>query len=120
MPVDLLKMLQDLVAQLADVPAALEAAKKMSYDQGFADGVASVPVPPVSDKIYSQVELDKAVADAIAPLQIQIADLAAQVAGFDQKVLDAVALVKSDLLSKYQQLEVAMIANETGFEQLLK
>lgn len=123
---DLLKLLQDLVAQLAalqaqlsDVPKALEDAKKLSYDEGFKAGVASVPVP-VSDKIYSQAELDKAVADAVAPMQVQIEDLKAQVATIDQKVLAGMAQMKADLLVKYKELEVALVASETGFEDLLK
>ncbi len=49
-----------------------EEGKKIGYDEGFAAGVASVPVgpggevPPPSDKIYSQVELDEKIALAKA------------------------------------------------------
>ena len=46
--------------------AKFEEGKKIGYDEGFAAGVASVPVgsvgevPVASDKIYSQVEMDTA------------------------------------------------------------
>jgi len=49
-----------------------EEGKKVGYDEGFAAGVASVPVSPVdpsapvSDKIYSQAELDEKIVIAKA------------------------------------------------------
>lgn len=127
---DIVKLLQDLTAsiaalqaQLVDAQAAADSIAKENYDKGFEDGVASVP-PPVSDKIYSQAELDAAVAGAVGPLQEQIASLQEQVSAMqgqiDQKVADAVALVKADLLAKYKDLEVALQVAETGFEDLLK
>lgn len=50
--------------------AKFEEGKKVGYDEGFAAGVASVPVipvgevPPPSDKIYSQAELDEKIGEA--------------------------------------------------------
>jgi hypothetical protein len=121
---DLLKMLQDLVAklselqaQLADVPAALEAAKKLSYDEGFVAGVASVPVVVPGDKIFSQAELDAKIAEVVAPLEKKVSDLELVVAGMDQKVLDAVMAAKADLLAKIKDLE---LKEESDLELLFK
>lgn len=117
---DLVKLLQDLLANVTALQTQLvdaEAAAKANYDQGFADGVASIPV---SDKIFSQADLDAAVLGAVAPLQIQIDDLKAQVLALqgsvDQAVAEAVAAVKADLLVKFQALE----AGEKSFEDFLK
>ena len=116
---DLLKLLQDLVAQLAaaqlalaDAPAALEAAKKLSYDEG----VASVVIP-VSDKIYSQVEFDAMLLSAQEPLKLQIADLEAKLAALQPP---DVAQLKADLLAKYEEMLVAVTSAETGFKDFLK
>lgn len=124
---DIVKLLQDLAAtiaalqtQLADAQAAAESIAKEAYDKGFADGVASVPV---SDKIYSQAELDAAVASATEPLHGQIAELQVKVseleASIDQKVGEAVAALKADLLAKYEEQQVAESEGETGFKSLL-
>lgn len=114
---DLLKILQDLVAtinvlqaQLADVPAALEAAKKLSYDEGFAAGVASVP-PPVSDKIFSQEELDAKLAEAIEPLEKKIVELQVVVDGIDALVKLELAKQKEDLITKIRDLELKEMAD---------
>jgi hypothetical protein len=122
MGLDLLKMLQDLVtklselqAQLAEASFALEGAKKVSYDEGFQAGIASViiPVIPSSDKIYSEAELQAKIAEAVLPLQ-------AQLDAMPKAIVDAVAAVKAELLMKYSDLEVAMSTMETGFAELLK
>lgn len=116
---DLLKLLQDLVVQLAaaqlalaDAPKALEDAKKMSYDEG----VASVVIP-VSDKIYSQVELDAMIVSAQEPLKLQIVDLEAKLAALQPP---DVAQLKADLLAKYEEMLVVVTGVETGFKDLLK
>ena len=113
-------LIGDLKGKLEDTQKALDEATKAAYDKGFAAGVASVIVPPPSDKIFSQKEADDLVAAAVEPLQKKVAELEALVAGIDQKVADGVALVKADLLAKYKELEVAAQALETGFEDLLK
>ncbi len=131
---DFLKVLQDMIANIAalqtalqDAEATLADAKKASYDEGFAAGVASVPVidpPPASDKIYSQAELDAAVATAVVVVQAKVDELQAQVDSFpgviDAKIAEAMATFKADLLAKYKDLEVALQTAETGFEDLLK
>ena len=82
-----------LQAQLVDA----QAAAKSQYDAGFAAGAASVPVTPPSDKIYSQADLDAAVAAAVAPLQAQVSALQAQVDALPQQIADAVAAAKAEL-----------------------
>ncbi len=75
-----------------------EEGKKIGYAEGFAAGVASVPVvgevPPPSDKIFSQAELDVEIQKAkdlcIAELEVKL-DAALQ-----QEVID----LKSALFKK--------------------
>lgn len=120
---DIIKLLQELQssigalqAQLLDAQAAADSIAKENYDMGFAAGVASVPA---DDKIYSQAELDAAVGplqEQISALQIQMQDMQN---ALNQKVADAVAAIKADLLAKYRDLEVVIQTAETGFEQLL-
>lgn len=114
---DLLALLTGLQVQIADAQKAADDLAKLKFDEGFAAGVASVPV---SDKVFSQADVDA----LLAPLQAQVADLQAQVSALqsslDQKVAEAVAAIKADLLAKYQELEVALQDKEVGFEQLLK
>ena len=112
---DLLKLLQDLLAsisvlqaQLADVPAALEAAKKASYDEGFAAGVASVPPPASSDKIYSQAELDI----MLEPLKAKVAELQAQVDQIPSLVDAAVKDAKAGFLASMKDIELKVVEIE--------
>ncbi len=65
---DLVTLLNGLVAQLADAQKAADDLAKTKYDEGFAAGVASMP-PPSVDPL--QVQLDAAMAQ-IASLQAQI------------------------------------------------
>lgn len=113
---DLVKLLQDLAltinslqAQLVDAQAALDIQVKSSYDSGFSAGVASVVLPPASDKIYSQSELEQAVSSATAPLSEQVGVLQAKVdeipALVDQKVLEVLAAFKAELLLKIVDVE---------------
>lgn len=120
---DLVKLLNELVAniaalqaQLVDAQASADALAKLKYDEGFAAGVASVVAPP-SDKIYSQAELDQKIADALLPIQ---AELEAVKASIEPKVAEALAVFKADLLSKYQEQQVVESQLETGFADLLK
>jgi uncharacterized small protein (DUF1192 family) len=124
---DLVKLLNDLVAniaalqaQLVDAQASADALAKQKYDEGFAAGVASVP-PPVSDKIFSQAELDAAVAGAVEPLKSQIAGLQAELdqvkAGIDAKVAEAVAAVKAEFLAKLKNAEIDNLALIAELEQ---
>lgn len=128
---DLLKLLQDLVlnvaalqTQLADAEAALAAAKQLSYDEGFAAGVASVPPVEPGDKIYSQAELDAAVVAAKEEVQAQLAVVQAELDALklevDSKIATAVAAMKAELLAAYEAQQVAESEGETGFAGLLK
>ena len=100
----LVSLINELQAKLVDAEAALSESVKTAYDKGFADGVASVP-PPVTDKIFSQAEVDAMLAEAVAPLQKKIEDLEAVVASVDQKIADAIIAFKADLLVKVKDIE---------------
>jgi len=115
----LVGLINELQAKLVDAEAALNESVKVAYDKGFADGVASVP-PVVSEKIYTQEELDAKIQEALLPLQAKVAELEVVVSGIDQKIADGVAMVKSELLIKYNELQVAETAAEVGFADLLK
>lgn len=94
---------KDIVEQVkSDLDVALQAkfeeGKAVGYAEGFAAGVASVPVagevPPPSDKIFSQADLDVEIQKAkdlyIAELEVKL-DAALQ-----QEVID----LKSALFKK--------------------
>ena len=124
---DLVALLNGLVAniaalqaQLVDAQASADALAKAKYDEGFAAGVASVGV---SDKIYSQAELDAKIAEAVLPLNEKIALLDAKVLELEALVVSADAKLvefKQMLLAKYEEAQVAESAVETGFKDLLK
>ena len=57
------------------------------------------------DKIYSEEELQAKIAEAVAPLQKKIEELEAVAAGVDQKIADALAAFKADLLVKVKDIE---------------
>lgn len=86
--------LEALKLQIADAQGALEAEKKASYDQGFADGFASVEAGD-PEKKFSQADLDQAVSAAIVSL-------------------------KADLKAQYEAQQVAESESETGFKGLLE
>jgi hypothetical protein len=122
--------IEELSVALSDAQAAGDSIAKEAYDKGFADGVASLP-PPVSDKIYSQEELDAAVAGAVGPLQEQVSAMQAELeslkvqvsdlqAGLEDAKIEAVAAFKSELLAKYEEQQVVESTSETGFADLLK
>lgn len=114
-----LTALQSLLAALAAMQQQVVDAQALvdqAYQKGFAEGVASVQVP-VSDKIFSQAEVDQMLADAVAPLQKKVEELEAIVAGFDQKVADALALFKADLLLKVKEVDAI---EDAALEALLK
>jgi outer membrane murein-binding lipoprotein Lpp len=96
---DLIKLLNDLVAsiealkaQLADAQAAADALAKTKYDEGFAAGVASV------DKGFTQADLDAAVASAVAPLSEKIAALQSQIDGIPGQIQAAKDEIKAKAL----------------------
>lgn len=127
---DLVQLLNDLVAniaalqaQLTDAQASAQALADAKYKEGFDAGVASV-VPPSTDKIYSQAELDEAIAMALVPVNQQIAGLQAQIDNFqaqlEQEKQAAVVAFKADLLAKYQAAQSAETEIEKSIEDLLK
>lgn len=121
---EILVLIADLQAKLADVEVFVAAEKQLSYEKGFADGVASVPVVPPSDKLYSQEELDAKLAEALLPLNDKIVELEKKIEeltlAVDAAKVEAVALFKAELAAKYEELQVAETAAEVGFGELLK
>lgn len=123
----LLPMIEELKVKLAESQVALDEVAKLKYDEGFAAGVASVIIPPVSDKIFSQAEADALVAAAVAPLEARVVELEAKVtelsADIGSQVAAGVAAAmvdfKASLLAKYEEQQVAESESETGFKSLL-
>lgn len=64
---DIVALLNELIAKLNDAQAAIVAEKKASYDEGFAAGVASVPPPVPADDVtpFAQADVDAAVMAAL-------------------------------------------------------
>ena len=110
-------------AQLSLVGADQQLADelKASYDAGYAAGLAAASG---SDKIYSQVEVDAKIAEAIAPLQFQINDLSmkldAAVADKDASVAQAILNLKSSLLSQLEAEQATEFSLIESFKGLLK
>ena len=114
----------DLQTKLMDAQAALEIEKKLSYDQGFADGVASVPVQEVSDKIYSQAEFDAKLAEGLSALQLELEGVKAQFESLkgsvDAQIKAAVDAKLMELKAAYDNMLVIENQAETGFGDMLK
>lgn len=121
---NLVANINELQAKLIDAQVSADALAKQKYDEGFAAGVASVPTPQPSDKLYSQEEMDAAIQSAVVPLNEKIAELQTQVDGMqaqiDAKVSEAMSAFKAELLAKYEAQQVVESDSETGFRDLLK
>lgn len=121
---DLVALLNSLVAniaalqaQLADAQKAADDLAKLKYDEGFAAGVASVQP---GDKIYSQAELDAKVAEVVAPLTLKVEEQAAKIVQLEALVAENDAkfvAFKAELVAK---LENAAIDNALVVEELKK
>lgn len=118
----------DLQAKLAEAQAALEVEKKTSFDAGFAAGVASVS--PGNDKVFSQAELEAAVAQAKAELQLVVDGLLAEIAPLKDQLaqipalieagkVEAVLALKAELKAKYEEAQLAEKSAEDAFASLL-
>ena len=119
---DILSLLNQLVETIGKLQSQLgdaQLAVQENYNKGFSDGVASV-VPPVSDKIYSQSDLDaalKPIQDQTVLLQAQIdessakmAELQAQVDSIPSKIEEAIKSVIEELKSIHESDTSAMAA----------
>lgn len=113
-----------------DFDAAVSSEKDISYAQGVADGKASMGEDN-DDKIYSQVELDEAIANASAPLQTELdsvnlellsvkSELETMQSEEEGKINEAVASAKSELLAEIEaDLQTAQ-DSENATEQEFK
>lgn len=113
---DLATSIDALKAQLVDAQVAAQA----NYDAGFAAGVASVGG---GDKLFTQADLDKAVADAVAPLNVSIAALQAQIDAVPAQIADAVSAAKAKLkalvVAAYDEAQSAEGAVEGSLREKL-
>lgn len=112
---DLVQLLNNLVAniaalqaQLVDAQASADALAKLKYDEGFAAGVASVPVVPGG---FTQEQVDAKVAEAVAPLNLKIGELEAKVVELQALVDGNSAALVAFKLEVAAKLENANIDN---------
>lgn len=105
--------MEELLALIDGLKAKAEAEIKLAYDKGFADGVASTG----SDKIFSQADLDLKIQEAVSPLKSEIEALQLQVVQVDQRVSDAIAAFKVELLAKVKEVDAI---EDAALEELLK
>lgn len=108
---ELLKMIQDMMAQmeamkaqLVGFDASLAEAKKASYDEGYAAGVEMMKA---GAKLYTEEEMSAKIAEAIAPLDAKIKEMELAMADFQGNVNAAVAAVKVELLAKLEAMDAA-------------
>lgn len=128
----ILAAIEALKAQVVSLELAqaekLAQVAKEEYDKGFAAGAASV-VPGV-DKIYSQADLDQAVAAAVALVKAELEavkaeaqavklELEALKAGLPQQLEAAKAEVKAEVLAKYKAAQEAESQLEKALEEEL-
>lgn len=102
-----------LVEVLDQLKASYEADVKAAYDDGFAKGVASTG----SEKIYSQAELEAKIMEVVSPLKSEIEALQLQVGQTDQRIADAIAAFKAELLVKAKEIDAI---EDAAMEDLLK
>lgn len=144
---ELTAIIDNLEAQLGDVPAALEKVRVEGFDagkmegdaegyaRGYAEGAASVQCPvPDEDRKFTQGDLDAAVEQVRAALtqemeglRLAIIDLQDQLAAArrdtDAKILEAVtgalAAFKAELKAKYAEAQAKEAMEEAAFGELL-
>jgi hypothetical protein len=107
----ILAALAALQTQVVELQANALIREQAKYDEGYAAGLAASG----NGGIYSQEQLDAAVAAAVNPLKDEIAALKLEV-----DALKAAALqYKADLKAAYEAQQVAETEGETGFKNLL-
>ncbi len=100
--------MEDLMKSISDLISAFVASEKQKsndegYQKGLADGSASVGGNP--DLKFSQADLDKAVSDAVGPLNDKISAMQIEIDGMPSKIDEAVKAVKADLKDALDKLE---------------
>jgi len=111
--------LDQIVALAQEAVAELPTELQAKYDAGVAAGAEAGGI----DKIYSQAELDKRLADQASEYETTIGELNTQVSMFptqlEQARTEAVAAKMAELKAAYEQAQVAESQGETGFGALL-
>lgn len=121
---DIVALLQSLIAQLADLQlkladaqSALDAEKAASYQLGVNDGVAQKQ----GELDAKQLELDavKAELEELKKNPPVESDKIYSQAEADQLVVDAKAALKAELLQKYKEQQAVEAQGESEIEALL-
>jgi hypothetical protein len=119
-----------IASGIEDVKSGVAAEMAGEYSRGYADGVASVVNPGDPTRVFTQADLDNAVAGAKAADQVVIDGLNSSIAamqieidGIPAKVALGVASgmdsAKAELLAAYDAAQVAETSVETGFREKL-
>jgi len=111
---------QEVVDSFDAILGQLDIDLKASYDQGVADGKASMGNP--SDKIYDQAEVDallKPLQDSLVSKEAQISGMQAQIDQLSVDVDAKVAAAKKDMASQIKAAFDAQQASESASEQSL-
>lgn len=104
---NLVAQLADLQVKLADAQAALDAEKKASYDIGFQQG---------QDSRVGEIEALKAEIEELKKNQGGDPEKVFTQADLDSAVAQAVAALKADLLAKYKAQQELESAGEKEIE----
>lgn len=108
------------IAKFEELKALLKAEfNKMGFDFEFVDGVLTVKFPETNpnEKLYTQEEADALVQKALEAIQKKVEELQGLVDLMPQKINEAIAAFKAELLVKVKELD----ANEDAqLEALLK
>lgn len=114
--------------QLADeLAVVIQAEVKAANELGFEEGLAQAGQAGGSDKIYSDAEVNKFIADAIAPFEAKVAELKAEIIALNAEAGKVPALIeaakaefKAELLAKFEAQQAEESSSEVKFAELLK
>lgn len=115
---------EELTTQVAEALTAAE-------EKGFEEGLAQAGQANGEDKLYSDAEVNKFIAEAKAPLLKKIEELEAAIVAIKEELVaaeahfevvkaEAVAAFKAELLAKYEEQQKTEAATEVQFAELLK
>jgi hypothetical protein len=119
----LLQTIEELKSKAQDAESLVVVEKQASYDAGFAAGLASV-----AEKIYTQADLDGAVALAVEPLTAELILIKGEFETLkmevDSKIEiakgEAVAMFKAELKAKYDEAQATETELELAIGEMLK
>jgi len=103
------ELLAAVLDQLSRLQAGFDADILAAHDLGFKEGVASVVIDPL--KVFSQADLDKAVADALAALgqlPLPVSDKAFSQADLDKAIADFKAIILAEIQKEEANIEALL------------